>query len=93
MPVSSSESSAPIGALAMSAIGGLILAAGVLAMFVPDIASVVHPALIAGKTPLGLIMIGLGLEAVGLKGVLTHAQSQAQARTRSNREGDSSERR
>lgn len=67
----------PMGALMLSAFGGLVLAAGVLAQFMPDLVGAIHPALVAGKTPLGLILLGLGLEAMGLKGVLGHAQRRA----------------
>lgn len=51
-------------------LGGMLLAMGLLGQFVPEVASVIHPQLAAGRVPLGLIMTGIGFEALGLKGVL-----------------------
>ena len=63
----------PLAAIALSSIGGLFLAAGILAMFAPEVVAGIHPDLVEGRLPLGLIMIGLGFEAMGLKGVLSAA--------------------
>ena len=63
----------PLAAIALSSLGGLFLAAGILAMFAPEVVAGIHPDLVKGRLPLGLIMIGLGFEAMGLKGVLSAA--------------------
>lgn len=68
----------PVGAIALSSVGGLFLAAGILAMFIPEVMAGIHPRLVEGRLPLGLIFIGLGFEAMGLKGIL-----EAAARSRS----------
>lgn len=63
----------PIGALLVLTLGGILLAFGLLGQFVPEVAAIIHPQLAAGRVPLGLIMTGLGFEAMGLKGVLAAA--------------------